>query len=73
MKTTGRKFKSKYDSGRCPICKRRIVKGDLIQRLEKEVTWIEQNRLILNSGGRFFTDLKTAKYAHAKCLEDKDV
>ena len=68
-----RPFKSKYNSGRCPVCKRRILADDLIVRLEKTVTWIESKRLIPNSGGRFFTDLKTADYAHAECMEERNV
>ena len=72
MKATSRPFKSKYDSGRCPLCKRRISKDDLIQRLEKTVTWIESKRLIPHGGGRFFTDQKTANHAHAKCLEERN-
>ena len=71
MKAASRPFKSKYDSGRCPICKRRISKDALIVRLEKNVTWIESKRLIPNSGGRFFTNLKTSNHAHAKCLEER--
>ena len=65
-------FKSKYNSGRCGFCKRRIVEGQLIVKLEKTVTWIESKRLIPHGGGRFFTDLKTADYAHAECMEDED-
>ena len=74
MKAASRPFKSKYDSGRCAVsnCRRRIIKGDLIVRLEKTVTWIESKRLIPHGGGRFFTNLKTANHAHAKCLEERN-
>ena len=72
MKAASKPFKSKYDSGRCPICKRRISKDALIVRLEKTVTWIEQKRLVPNGRGRFFTDQKTADYAHAECIEEKE-
>ena len=72
MKSSSRPFKSKYNSGRCPVCKRRILADDLIVRLEKTVTWIESKRLIPHSGGRFFTDLKTADYAHAECIEERN-
>ena len=72
MKAASKTFKSKYDSGRCPICKRRISKDAMIVKLEKTVKWIESKRLIPNSGGTFFTDLKTADYVHAKCLEERN-
>ena len=69
MKAASAPFASKYDSGRCPVCKRRISKGAMIVRLEKPVKWIESKRLIPNSRGRFFTDLQTSQYAHDECLE----
>ena len=69
MKATTRPFKSKYTSGRCPRCKRRILADDLIVRLDKTVTWIAQQRLIPHGRGRFFTDLKSSQYAHAKCMD----
>ena len=72
MKASSRPFKAKYTSGRCAVCRRRILAGDLIVRLEETVTWIEGKRLIPHSGGRFFTDLKTADHAHAECMEAKD-
>lgn len=70
MKAASRLFKSKHDSGRCPICRRRIVKGQLIVRLEKPVSWIEQKKLIPHSGGRFFVDQQSSQYAHGDCLEE---
>ena len=72
MKAATRPFKSKYNSGRCPVCTRRIIADDLIVRLEETFTWIESKRLVPHGRGRFFTDLKTADYAHAECMEDKD-
>ena len=72
MKAIGKPFPSKYDSGRCPVCKRRISKGAMIVRLEKEEEWIESKRMIPNSRGRFFTDLQTSQYAHDECLEKGD-
>ena len=72
MKASSRPFKAKHDSGRCPACKKRITKDTPIVRLEKEVTWLEGKRLIPHGRGRFFTDLKSADYAHAECMEDKD-
>ena len=70
MKAASRPFKSKYDSGRCPICKQRIAKGHSIVRLEKTAIWLEQKRLIPNGRGRFFVDKLSSQYAHAKCLEE---
>ena len=72
MKAASRPFKAQYNSGRCAVCRNRIVKYTLIVKLEKTATWIESKRLIPNSGGRFFTDLKTADYAHAECMEVQD-
>ena len=72
MKASNAPFASKYDSGRCPVCKRRISKGAMIVRLEKLVQWIEGKRLIPNSRGRFFTDLQTSQYAHDECLKKGD-
>ncbi len=69
MKAATKPFASKYDSGRCPVCKRRISKGAMIVRLEKPVQWIAQKRLVPRGGGRFFTDLQTSQYAHAECLD----
>ena len=70
MKAASRLFKSKYTSGRCPVCKLRIVEGQLIVRLDKPVSWIERKRLMQNSGGMFFTDQKSSQLAHADCLEE---
>ena len=70
MKAASRLFKSKYTSGRCPICKLRIVEGQLIVRLDKPVSWIEQKKLVPYGGGRFFTDQKSSQFAHADCLEE---
>ena len=71
MKAATKPFASKYDSSRCPVCKRRISKGAMIVRLEEEEKWIESKRLIPNSRGRFFTDLQTSWYAHDECLENR--
>ncbi len=71
MKAASRPFKSKYDSGRCPRCKLRIVKDDLIVRLETPVTWIE-SKLIPHGRGKFFRNKRTSKHAHAKCLEERN-
>ena len=70
MKAASKPFKSKYDSGRCPICKRRISKDALIQRLDKTATWVEGKRTMPNGSGNFFTVLKTTDYVHAQCLEE---
>ena len=72
MKAATRPFKSKYDSGRCPICRRRISKDALIVKLDKPIVWIEQKRMIPRGGGRFFTDRKESQYVHAKCLEERN-
>ncbi len=70
MKAATSPFASKYTSGFCPVCKRRILKGQAIVRLEKPVQWIAQRRLVPRGGGRFFIDPQTSKYAHAECLEE---
>lgn len=70
MKASSRPFKSKYDSGRCAVCKRRILAGALIVRLEKPVPWVVSNRLVPDGGGRFFVDQRSLQYAHGDCLEE---
>ena len=70
MKASSRPFKAKHDSGRCPVCRRRIVKGQSIVRLDKTATWVEGKRTIPNGSGNFFTVLKTTDYVHAQCLEE---
>ena len=69
MKATSRPFKSRHDSGRCPLCKKRIVKGQVIQRLETTATW---NKEELSSRGKINTRRCFADYVHAKCLEERD-
>lgn len=69
MNAISRPFVAKH-LGRCPHCKRRIVEGQLIVRLEKPVTWIAQKRLIPHSGGRFFVDQLSSQHAHADCQEE---
>ena len=64
-------FKSKYNSGRCGICKKRIVEGQLIVKLEKPITWIE-SKLIPHGRGKFFRNKRTSEYVHAKCLEERN-
>ena len=72
MKAASRPFKARHSGGRCPVCKNRIVKHTLIVKLEKTATWIEGKRLIPHGGGKFFTNVVSADYAHAECMEDKD-
>ena len=72
MKAASKPFISKYDGGRCGVCRRVISKGASIVRLEKPITWIEQRRLIPRGGGMFFTDRKSTQLAHTQCLEEKE-
>ena len=67
----GRPFKSKYDSGRCGICKRRILKDQLIVKLETPITWIE-SKLIPHGRGKFFRNKRTSAYVHTECLEERN-
>ena len=69
MKASSRPFKSKYNSGRCGICKRRIIKDQLIVKLEIPIVWI-QSKLIPHGRGKFYRNEKTSAYAHAECLEE---
>lgn len=70
MKAASRLFKAKHNSSRCPVCRRRIVAGQLIVRLEKPIAWIEQKKMIPNGRGRFFVDQQSSQYAHNDCLEE---
>ena len=67
MKPSGRPFPSKYSSGRCALCKKPIVKGDLIQRLEKSANWWEDKAV----GGRIKKVVRFSDYVHEKCLEER--
>jgi hypothetical protein len=72
MKATCRPFKAKQ-YGKCPIGGVHPIKeGDLIVRLEVPFQWTESNRLVPRGRGRFFTDLKSTQYVHAKCLEERN-
>ena len=58
-------FKAKYDSGRCPVCCKPILKGDLIQRLEKSTSWWEDKAV----GGRVKKVVRFADYVHTECMK----
>jgi hypothetical protein len=67
MKTSGKPFPSKYDSGRCPICMRRIVKGQLIVRLETTISWVAEK---LSKHNKAYLTRCHADYVHEECLEE---
>ena len=69
MKAASKPFTSKYDSGRCPICQRRISKDALIQRLETTYSWTEEGQ---NKYGKAYLKMCYADYVHAKCLEERN-
>ena len=68
MKPSSRPFNSKYDSGRCPICTKHILKGETIQRLENTADWWEDKA----SDGKVVKAVRYADYVHAKCLEERN-
>ncbi len=70
MKAATKPFASKYDSGRCPVCKRRISKGAVIVRLEETASWTVEER---SRSGKAYLRVCYAEYAHEKCLGKGEV